>query len=185
MAQSLRTKKAFTLVELLVVIGIIALLISILLPALSKARKSAQDVKCMANMKQIMMATIMYANDNRQFLPYTGARLSGFRWTARIAPPRVGLSCDPCSAARRCHRASRVPRPPGRAWRSSVRRRFPDVVRARATSPRGQNARAHGRPRTSRSPSATSAVQQSRNPVRLMHRSRHRPYTVARRSATR
>ena len=90
MAQSLRTKKAFTLVELLVVIGIIALLISILLPALSKARKSAQDVKCMANMKQIMMATMMYANDNRQFLPYTGwgdtlASATGRQW------PTIGV----------------------------------------------------------------------------------------------
>ncbi|HEX2973952.1 MAG TPA: prepilin-type N-terminal cleavage/methylation domain-containing protein [Tepidisphaeraceae bacterium] len=58
-------RKAFTLVELLVVIAIIALLISILLPALKRAKESGNSVKCMADMKQIMMALMMYATDNR------------------------------------------------------------------------------------------------------------------------
>src|ERR1700748_2499684 len=60
---------AFTLVELLVVIGIIALLISILLPSLNRARESAQRVACESQLRQIGLAARTYASENRDALP--------------------------------------------------------------------------------------------------------------------
>lgn len=62
-------KTAFTLVELLVVIGIIAALIAMLLPALNKARQSAKSISCQSNLKQIGTAFAMYYADNHGYLP--------------------------------------------------------------------------------------------------------------------
>lgn len=62
-------KNGFTLVELLVVIGIIAVLISILLPALSKARAAAQRLACSSNLRQLGMGLQMYRNAYRDVLP--------------------------------------------------------------------------------------------------------------------
>jgi prepilin-type N-terminal cleavage/methylation domain-containing protein len=61
----------FTLVELLVVIGIIALLISILMPALSAAKERANRIKCSANLRSIGQGLLLYANDNKGIYPRT------------------------------------------------------------------------------------------------------------------
>lgn len=65
----MRRRNAFTLVELLVVIGIIAVVISILLPALNKAREQARTVHCQSNVRQILMGMFAYAGDNKGVLP--------------------------------------------------------------------------------------------------------------------
>src|SRR5512146_1669264 len=65
----LKKSRAFTLVELLVVIGIIALLVAILLPALNKARESANRVACSSNARQIYTALVMYATNEHGWLP--------------------------------------------------------------------------------------------------------------------
>lgn len=72
-------RKAFSLVELLVVIGIIAALIGLLLPALNKARGQAMSVQCKANLHTVGQAMLMYANNNRGCL----------------FPPRVGVNVPP------------------------------------------------------------------------------------------
>jgi prepilin-type N-terminal cleavage/methylation domain-containing protein/prepilin-type processing-associated H-X9-DG protein len=65
--------RAFTLVELLVVIGIIAILLALLMPTFSRAREQAQSVACLSNLRQLGSAILMYTNDNKGWFPRAAA----------------------------------------------------------------------------------------------------------------
>src|SRR5690349_3620322 len=73
----MRNRKAFTLVELLVVVGIIGLLVAILMPALQKARDQANRVACASNLRQTYIAVVMYSIDYKGWIPFPCASGGG------------------------------------------------------------------------------------------------------------
>ncbi len=97
----MKAPKSFTLIELLVVIALIAILASMLLPALSKARAAAQSAKCINNLKQLALAYVLYADDHDGSLRSGKAILSNGALDARPVTPTYlnyeGYTDDPAT----------------------------------------------------------------------------------------
>jgi prepilin-type N-terminal cleavage/methylation domain-containing protein/prepilin-type processing-associated H-X9-DG protein len=102
-----RRRSAFTLIELLVVIAIIAILASMLLPALAKAKAKSHQIKCLNNTKTLVLSTFMYLNDFNQPVPYNGtatATMDNALWVTVLATNYGGIN-----AARICPAAPPAP----------------------------------------------------------------------------
>jgi prepilin-type N-terminal cleavage/methylation domain-containing protein/prepilin-type processing-associated H-X9-DG protein len=85
----MRRRAGFTLIEMLIVVAIVALLAALLLPSLNRAREHARRVQCASNLRQVSLATIMYANQNRGVFPGVGRwphQAHDWVYWGRVAP---------------------------------------------------------------------------------------------------
>jgi prepilin-type N-terminal cleavage/methylation domain-containing protein/prepilin-type processing-associated H-X9-DG protein len=87
-------RRAFTLIELLVVIAIIAILASLLLPALARAKQRAIAIKCLSNLRQVGLAAALYAQDNDDLLPQSSHSKSS--WVGTLQPYLSGTNLHRC-----------------------------------------------------------------------------------------
>ncbi|HEY0549305.1 MAG TPA: prepilin-type N-terminal cleavage/methylation domain-containing protein [Verrucomicrobiae bacterium] len=94
--QSLFVKRAFTLIELLVVIAIIAILASLLLPALANAKQRAVTIKCLNNFKQIGVASMLYVDENEDSLPQSVHEGLTNSWVQTLQPSLAGTNLHRC-----------------------------------------------------------------------------------------
>lgn len=112
----LKHELAFTLIELLVVIAIIAILSSMLLPALGKAKENARKTYCLNSLRQISLSVVMYSSDNENLFP---ARTGLKRWPTQLQPYYKDVKLLVCPSDREMRDEMLRPRSPRFRYQST------------------------------------------------------------------